>query len=84
LSYLFKTIFPLYYYYFFPLICAFWWFDDQVQQAIHDAGFFVDVDDSSRTLNKKVREAQVGQYNFIIVVGQQEIESKVNVRIMVV
>ncbi len=48
---------------------------------IHEAGFYVDVDDSTRTLNKKVREAEVNQYNFILVVGQQEIDSKgVNVR----
>jgi threonyl-tRNA synthetase len=52
-----------------------------VQQLIHEAGFYVDVDDSSRTLNKKVREAEVNQYNFILVVGQQEIDAKgVNVR----
>jgi threonyl-tRNA synthetase len=52
-----------------------------VQQKIHEAGFYVDVDDSSRTLNKKVREAEVNQYNFILVVGQQEVDSKgVNVR----
>jgi len=42
-----------------------------VQQKIHDAGYYVDVDDSSRTFPKKVREAQVSQYNFILVVGQQ-------------
>lgn len=53
----------------------------EVQQAVHDAGFFVDVDDSSRTLNKKVREAQLSQYNFILVVGAQEMEARaVNVR----
>jgi len=35
------------------LIVAFsTWF--QVQQRVHDAGFFVDVDDSGRKLNKKV------------------------------
>ncbi len=34
----------------------------EVQQKIHDAGFYVDVDDSHRTLNKKVREGQVQQY----------------------
>jgi threonyl-tRNA synthetase len=49
----------------------------QVLQQIHDAGFFVEVDDSSRTLNKKVREAQVAQFNFILVVGQQEMDAKV-------
>ena len=48
---------------------------------MHDAGFYVDVDDSARTLNKKVREAQLAQYNFILVVGQAEMEAKsVNVR----
>ena len=53
----------------------------EVQQQIHEAGFYVDVDDSTRTLNKKVREGQLQQYNFILVVGQQEIDSKgVNVR----
>jgi threonyl-tRNA synthetase len=52
-----------------------------VQQQIHDAGYYVDVDDTSRTLNKKVREAQVQQYNFILVVGAEEASSKgVNVR----
>ncbi len=38
-----------------------------VQEALHKAGFYVDVDESSRTLNKKVREAQIAQYNFILV-----------------
>jgi len=53
----------------------------KVQQLIHDAGYYVDVDDSSRTFNKKVREAQVAQYNYILVVGQQEMEANtVNVR----
>ncbi len=53
----------------------------EVQNQIHQAGFYVDVDDSNRTLNKKIREAEVNQYNFILVVGQQEIDSKgVNVR----
>ena len=36
----------------------------------------MDVDDSTRTLNKKVREGQVAQYNFILVVGEKEIEAK--------
>lgn len=53
----------------------------EVQQKIHEAGFYVDVDDSTRTLNKKVREGEVNQYNFILVIGQQEMDSQgVNVR----
>ena len=47
----------------------------EVQQKIHDAGFYVDVDDSHRTLPKKVREGQVQQYNFILVVGEKEMDS---------
>lgn len=53
----------------------------EVQQAIHEAGYYVDVDETTRTLNKKVREAEVNQYNFILVVGQAEADAKgVNVR----
>lgn len=53
----------------------------QVQKDIHNAKFYVDIDDSSRTLNKKVREAQLNQYNFILVIGEQEMTSgSVNVR----
>ena len=52
-----------------------------VQQLIHESGYYVDVDDSTNTLNKKVREAQISQYNFILVVGEKEMLSKsVNIR----
>ena len=54
---------------------------EEVQQIVHDAGFYVDVEDSSKTFNKKIRESQVAQYNFILVVGQVEMESRtVNIR----
>lgn len=54
----------------------------EVQQQVHQAGFFIDVDDSARTLNTKVREAQVAQYNFILVVGQAEMDTvSVSVRV---
>eukprot|EP01031_Cornospumella_fuschlensis_P028559 gene28559-34471_t len=53
----------------------------EVQEKVHQAGFHVDVDDSTRTLNKKVREAQLQQYNFILVVGNQEAtQGTVNIR----
>ena len=39
----------------------------QVQAQLHDAGYHVDVDlDHGCTLNKKVRNAQLAQYNFIL------------------
>jgi threonyl-tRNA synthetase len=44
----------------------------EVQEALHKAGHHVDVDDSARTLNKKVREAQMQAYNLIFVVGEKE------------
>jgi threonyl-tRNA synthetase len=53
----------------------------EVQQKVHEAGYYVDVDDSTKTFNKKVREGQIEQYNFILVVGEKEAEGKtVNVR----
>ncbi|EGG14724.1 threonyl-tRNA synthetase [Cavenderia fasciculata] len=45
---------------------------DQLQKKIVDAGFYCDVDGSDKTLPKKVREAQLAQYNYILVVGQKE------------
>lgn len=49
---------------------------------MHAAGFEVDTElDPSLTINKKVRNAQLAQYNFILVVGEKEKENKtVNVR----
>jgi len=53
----------------------------KVRDALHAEGFFADVSDSSKTLNKKIREGQLAQYNFILVVGTQEEEQgSVNVR----
>ncbi|KAG9338028.1 hypothetical protein JZ751_027191 [Albula glossodonta] len=47
-----------------------------------EAGFMADADlDSSCLLNKKIRNAQLAQYNFILVVGEKEKQtSSVNVR----
>uniref|UniRef100_A0A671WW05 threonine--tRNA ligase n=1 Tax=Sparus aurata TaxID=8175 RepID=A0A671WW05_SPAAU len=52
------------------------------QVSFHDAGFMVDLnDDQGTTLNKKIRSAQLAQYNYIFVVGDKESESRtVNVR----
>jgi threonyl-tRNA synthetase len=41
---------------------------------LEDTSLFVDVDDSSRTVNKKVRDAQVSAYNLIVVIGDTEVE----------
>ncbi|MEQ2268073.1 hypothetical protein XENORESO_014761 [Xenotaenia resolanae] len=53
----------------------------QVVEQFHEAGFMVDLDDQGATLNKKIRSAQLAQYNYIFVVGDKERESgAVNVR----
>ncbi|TRZ21434.1 hypothetical protein HGM15179_005655 [Zosterops borbonicus] len=54
----------------------------QVCNQFFEAGFMSDVDlDQSCTLNKKIRNAQLAQYNFILVVGEKEkANSAVNVR----
>lgn len=44
----------------------------QVVDQLHKAGFHADVDDSTNSLKKKVREGQLAQYNYILVVGEKE------------
>lgn len=42
------------------------------QERLHNAGFFVDVETSNKTLNKKVREGVTAKFNYILVVGEAE------------
>jgi threonyl-tRNA synthetase len=54
---------------------------DGVRDKLHAEGFYVDVDLSKNTFQKKVRSAQVAQYNFQLVVGKNEVENgSVNIR----
>ncbi|WRX13674.1 Aminoacyl-tRNA synthetase [Theobroma cacao] len=51
-------------------------------REIHGAGYYVDVDLTDRKIQKKVREAQLAQYNYILVVGEEEMNTKqVSVRV---
>ncbi|KAJ1656735.1 threonyl-tRNA synthetase [Dispira simplex] len=53
----------------------------EVREACHNAGLTVDVDLSDSTLNKKIRNAEIAQYNFVVVVGAEEQTTmSVNVR----
>ncbi|CAM6092657.1 unnamed protein product [Calypogeia fissa] len=53
----------------------------RVQTEIHDAGFYVESDLSDRKIAKKIRDAQLAQFNYILVVGQDEANNgTVNVR----
>ncbi|CAE7457739.1 Tars1 [Symbiodinium natans] len=52
-----------------------------VKEALHSRGFHVEVNLGDDRLNKKVRDAQVAQFNYILVVGQnEEEETAVNIR----
>lgn len=55
---------------------------EEVRQKVYEAGFMAEVDvDHGDTLNKKIRNAQLAQFNFILVVGEKEKSSNtVNVR----
>ncbi|XP_055386154.1 threonine--tRNA ligase 1, cytoplasmic isoform X2 [Condylostylus longicornis] len=55
---------------------------ETVRKRIHDAGFMAEADlDAGDTMNKKIRNAQLAQFNFILVVGEKERSSNtVNVR----
>ncbi|XP_015112477.1 threonine--tRNA ligase, cytoplasmic isoform X2 [Diachasma alloeum] len=54
----------------------------QVKEKLWSAGFMAEVDiDDSDTMNKKIRNAQLAQFNFILVVGEKEkAAGTVNVR----
>ncbi|XP_069681681.1 threonine--tRNA ligase 1, cytoplasmic isoform X2 [Periplaneta americana] len=54
----------------------------KVKEQLYSAGFMCDVDvDPGDTMNKKIRNAQLAQYNFILVVGEKEQSAgTVNVR----
>lgn len=54
---------------------------ESVRQKLHKEMFFCDVDQSKATFQKKVRNAQIAQYNFQLVVGANEVENgTVNIR----
>lgn len=53
----------------------------EVRAALRGAGFHAEVDIADKKMQKKVREAQLAQFNYILVVGEAEREARtVNVR----
>lgn len=65
-----------------PVAEAYFPYAEKVRALLHEQGYYVDVDTSSKQLAKKVREAAMAQYNYILVVGEKEQnEQSVNVRL---
>lgn len=48
----------------------------ELQKIVKKAGFQCDVDSSSESVSKKVRNAQLNQVNYMLTVGDQELEHK--------
>lgn len=48
---------------------------DSVYLYLHQMGYSVQVDHSNLTLNKKIRNHQLDQWNFILVAGEEEAQN---------
>ncbi|KAL1959875.1 hypothetical protein VTO42DRAFT_1020 [Malbranchea cinnamomea] len=64
-----------------PVTTGVYDYAEELQGILRDDKLNVDVDLSGNTLQKKIRNGQLSQYNFIFVVGAQEKETRtVNIR----
>jgi len=64
-----------------PVAAPFQEYASQVASRLQSLGMFADVDNGPDTLPKKIRNGEIAQYNFIFVVGQDELDGQsVNVR----
>ncbi|KAH9474803.1 threonyl-tRNA synthetase [Psilocybe cubensis] len=53
----------------------------EITNRLTSLGLYADVDNGENTLPKKIRNGEIAQYNFILVVGQEELDARsVNVR----
>jgi len=48
----------------------------EIKREIVKAGFLCDIDESAESVSKKVRSAQLMQINYMLMVGDKEVESK--------
>ena len=48
----------------------------KVQQKLIEKGFVVDVDNATESVGKKIRTAQLLKINYMLTVGDQEVENK--------
>lgn len=54
---------------------------EEIKKMLKKSKFIVDIDDSHESVSKKIRNAQLAQINYILTVGDQEVENKtLNVR----
>jgi len=58
-----------------PVHADYYDYADSVRQQLHAAGLYADVDVGKNKFPKKVRTAQVAQYNFQLIVGKAEMDN---------
>jgi threonyl-tRNA synthetase len=64
-----------------PVHADYFEYAESVRQKLHNAGFYADCDLTKQKFPKKVRNAQIAQYNFQMVVGAEEAANgSVNIR----
>ncbi|TDL19538.1 tars protein [Rickenella mellea] len=64
-----------------PVAAPYFEYAASIGATLTSLGIFADVDNGENTLNKKIRNGESAHYNFILVVGQDELDSRsVNVR----
>jgi len=64
-----------------PVAVPFKEYASQVCERLKSLGLFADLDNGADTLPKKVRNGEIAQYNFILVVGEEEMTTQsVNIR----
>jgi len=64
-----------------PVSKPFYDYAEEVKDKLWNVGLYAEVDNGTDTLNKKIRNGEVAQYNFIFVVGEEEMNARaVNVR----
>ncbi|MDD3175445.1 MAG: threonine--tRNA ligase [Candidatus Nanoarchaeia archaeon] len=51
-------------------------YSNQLKKELKELGVRATIDSRSETINKKVRDAQLNQFNYILVVGDKEIENE--------
>ncbi|MDR3624122.1 MAG: threonine--tRNA ligase [Chlamydiales bacterium] len=49
-------------------------FANEIAKKLHSAGILCEVDDTSESISKKVREAQVAQTSYMLTIGDKEVE----------
>ncbi|KAF9467154.1 hypothetical protein BDZ94DRAFT_1156687 [Collybia nuda] len=64
-----------------PVAAPYKEYASEVADRLSALGLYADVDNGENTLPKKIRNGEIAQYNFILVVGQEELDARsVNVR----